>query len=56
MTYCPVLQLPTPWEPLVIGEVRPNGLGPATRRIFRKTTIAVLAGHPGKFDPVSVKG
>ena len=56
MTYSPVTQLPAPWERLVIGEVRPSGLGPAKRRNFRKTIIAVLAGHPDKFDPVSVKG
>ena len=55
MTHCPVAQLPAPWEPLVIGEVRPGGLGSATRRNFRVTVIAVLVGHADKFDPVSVK-
>ena len=55
MTHCPVAQLPAPSEQLVIGEVRLGGLGPATRRNFRKTTIAVLVGHADKFDPASVK-
>ena len=53
--HCPVAQLPAPSESLVIGEERPGGLGPATRRNFRVTIMAVLVGHADKFDPVSVK-